>query len=374
MWSQKFKECIKCGTTEQKHLGRGLCVNCYRIDIESRHKHRKSRQLGRISHLILTKEYLIREYWEKNKSLGEIAQECNCTRQYVHKRMTSYGINLRDKTSARGLALEGGKINVMRHDDIGKSTAITFQKTNYKEDFFSTWSPKMAYVLGVIFTDGHLSPGKRREPSSKTTSFSSRVTVTQKEPELLTKVLSLMETNSKLLFRKREIWQLKNKDKKEIVAGEVYYFHIHGDKIYDDLMALGLFPNKSLKLQFPQAPSNCIRHFIRGCWDGDGSIYVENRTNKKAASFVSGSKEFIEGMLAELEKLGMPKRTIHEIKRENISYYFRFTGDQCDKLFHILYDDVHSSQYLERKYNIFKQNESEESLDMIPKVPDFSLS
>jgi hypothetical protein len=68
---------------------------------------------------------------------------------------------------------------------------------------------------------------------------------------------------------------------------------------------------------------------------------------------------YIAGMLAELEKLGMPKRTIRESKRKNISYYFRFTGDQCDKLFHILYDDVPPRQYLERKYNIFKPNESD---------------
>jgi hypothetical protein len=367
MWSQKFKECIKCGTRERKHLGRGLCVNCYQIDIENRHKQNRKPEMLRgpeeIPHRVLTKEYLIREYCENSKSLGDIGKACNCSRQYIYKKIKSYGLTTRDKTSARTLALEGGKIIVMRPDDTGNATAITFQKTKHKEDFFSSWSPEMAYVLGVIYTDGNLTPGSLRDPSSKTTLLVPRVTVYQKEPELLKKILSLQESNSKLLFRKKRVIKSKKGDKKDIVAGEIYYFHIHGDKIYDDLVALGLFPNKSLKLQFPQVPSNCIRHFIRGCWDGDGSIYVENSTNKKAASFVSGSKKFIAGLLAELEKLGMPKRTIHENKGKNISYYFRFTGDQCDKLFHILYDDVPSTQYLERKHNIFKPNELDEGLE-----------
>lgn len=29
MWSQRFSECVKCGTTEYSHYGRGLCSLCY---------------------------------------------------------------------------------------------------------------------------------------------------------------------------------------------------------------------------------------------------------------------------------------------------------------------------------------------------------
>jgi hypothetical protein len=366
MWALKHEKCKICGTQERRHLGRGLCEICYWKDVENKfkpalEKDRKNRYKNRLN-ISLTKEYLIKEYFENNKSMRDIARECNCSPQYIHKKIKFYGLISRDKTAARTLALEKGKIIVNRLNESGESKPLVFQKIKYKDNFFTSWSPKMAYVLGVIYTDGNLTPGSLRDPSSKTTLLVPRFTVSQKEPELLKKILSLMESNSKLLFSRERVTKSKKGNKKDIVAGEIYYFHIHGDKIYDDLMAHGLFPNKSLKLQFPQVPSNCIRHFIRGCWDGDGSIYVENRINKKAASFVSGSKIFIAGILAELEKLGMPKRTIHEIKRKNISYYFRFTGDQCDKLFHILYDDVPSSQYLERKYNIFKPNESDEGL------------
>jgi hypothetical protein len=359
MWALNFKKCIKCGTTERKHLGRGLCESCYRKDIESRYKSGKGPrrwiEREKMPHRVLTEEYLIKEYCENNRSLTDIAKETSCSRQYVHKQMISFGIELRSKTLARTLALKKGKIIVLRKDEAGNTEALTFQKTTYKEDFFQTWSPEMAYVLGVIYTDGNLSPGRIRDPSSKTTLAVPRVSVGQKEPELLTKILSLMESNAKLLFRKRKAYKPKNSDNKEIVAGEMNYFHLHGDKIYDELLSLGLSPNKSLDIEFPKVPPEYVRHFIRGCWDGDGSIYFEKATGNKAASFVSGSKAFIEGMLAELEKAGLPRRNIHEIKRKNISYYFRFTGQQCDQLFHFLYYGVPPSQYLTRKYELFKK-------------------
>ena len=45
--------------------------------------------------------------------------------------------------------------------------------------------------------------------------------------------------------------------------------------MYNDLIKQGCVPRKSLILTFPntnQVPENLINHFIRGYFDGDGSI------------------------------------------------------------------------------------------------------
>lgn len=43
--------------------------------------------------------------------------------------------------------------------------------------------------------------------------------------------------------------------------------------MHDDLIKHGCIPNKSLKLKFPTTvPDKLIRHFVRGYFDGDGSI------------------------------------------------------------------------------------------------------
>jgi len=40
-------------------------------------------------------------------------------------------------------------------------------------------------------------------------------------------------------------------------------------------------------------------------------------------------------------------------RRKNPSYYFRYSGSECKKLYHYLYDNVPPEQYLERKYVVF---------------------
>jgi hypothetical protein len=150
----------------------------------------------------------------------------------------------------------------------------------------------MAYVLGVIYTDGNLRPGILRDPTCSDTLSVGRLTVSQKEPELLEKILQLMTCNARLLTRKRQVFE-------NTVAGQIYYFHINNDAIYDDLIRCGLFPNKSLIINFPECPGPFLRHFIRGCWDGDGSVYVDKKSGQLRASFVSGSYNFITGIQQE---------------------------------------------------------------------------
>ena len=353
MWSLKHKSCIGCGTTEIKHIALGLCLNCYRKLLNARHtgykgraeKIKNTKLKGKKPGHLLTKEYLHTEYNLKKRSLGEIAKACECTRTFVCKRLKSYGISSRDKTTARTLALTKGKLMFERADDDGQRQSVTLQKNIYNEDFFSEWSDEMAYVLGVICTDGHLHPTKNNDPLKKSKTSTSRVSVTQKEPELLEKILSLMDCKSKLIFRKKTVY-------KSGIAGETYRFDINNEKIYDDLIGLGITPRKSLTLKFPEMPEPYVRHFIRGCWDGDGSFHYEN--GKFTASFVSGSLKFIEGMLAALYKSGLPKRTIQKHKTSAV-YYFKYYSAQCINLYNYLYDLVPASQYLTRKHDLIER-------------------
>ena len=71
---------------------------------------------------------------------------------------------------------------------------------------------------------------------------------------------------------------------------------------------------------------------------------------------MSGSKEFIEQIVNRLVSLGLPDRTIHKTKRSrNVSYYFRYTGSSCAKLYRLLYDGIDENMYLSRKYDRFRK-------------------
>ena len=344
-WSKKFDCCVKCGTTKEKHSSRGFCRNCYDKASELKHKDvNRIRKYGNSSS-ILTRDYLIDNYVTKQNSLADIAKSSNCSRQYVHKKIVSFGIPLRDKSTSRIIAQERGKVVRENVSYPGTGTYVTLRNVEVNEEFFKTWNPEMAYVLGIIYTDGNLFI-RNQGPSSKVYLLS----IAQKETELLEKVLSLMQCNAKLMYSKRRVY-------KDTVAGELYKMTISNKKIYHDLEKIGLTPDKSNSIDFPVIPEEHVRHFMRGCWDGDGSVYIEKRNNTIKASFTSGSLKFIEGMVAKLEKAGFLRVKIYSIKRKNISYYFRITGQQVKYLYHYLYNDVPETQYLKRKYNLFSMTE-----------------
>ena len=135
-----------------------------------------------------------------------------------------------------------------------------------------------------------------------------------------------------------------------VTAGALYRFHISNKQIYRDLISLGLTPKKSKTITFPKVPQPFLRHFIRGCWDGDGSAYISNKNIN--AHYVSGSRLFIEGLVQNLIKAGLPERTIHIAKKTGC-YYIRYSGKNCIKLFKFLYNGVDESQYLCRKFEVF---------------------
>ncbi len=331
-WSLKHEECINCGTTKITHAGRGLCRSCYNFNNENQTK--DHRRIRGIAGKKLTREYLVEEYLIKQKSLNDIAKECFCTRQFVYKKMREFKIPSRDQKTASALAYRKGKVIGTTIDEDGQKHTVIYQKKDVNEDFFSSWSNETVYVLGIIYSDGNVYQKGHYY----------KLSITQKEPELLNKIKFLMNCNAKLTFTK-----------KRGVAGELYSLSVQNKKIYEDLIKLGLTPNKSLTTDFPNIPQEYVRHFVRGCWDGDGSVYIGTRSGSIRASFTSGSLNFIKGMLNELEKAGLKKRTIYTLKRKNPSYYFRFSGfSQCKDLYHYLYDDVPPEQYLERKCNVFK--------------------
>jgi hypothetical protein len=362
-WSLKYDCCVNCGRNDVRHIARGLCLRCYQQETEKRNRGEKSKKYGSASKRLNSK-FLFEEYVDKKRSLIDIAKDCNCHRQYVYKKMKEFNIPLRTLKEARKLVLDRQKIAFKIVGEDGNERLVIPGSIKINENFFRHWTNEMAYVLGVIYTDGHINPGRKLDPSQKTTTMSPRLVIAQKQPELLLKVSKLMNCNMKLRYKK-----------KRGIAGALYVFDICSEKIYNDLINFGLSPQKSKTVEFPNIPKEFVRHFIRGCWDGDGSIYFEGQA-KIRGSYTCGSFRFIEKLVQELHRVGIHKRkppsdkaqrdkmwldypdgrfplTIHTEKRSK-SYYIKIDSrESLEKLFHYFYDDVHESIYLTRKFNVF---------------------
>lgn len=277
-WSIKYDRCINCGRTEYPHKAGGLCQLCY--ERKQNIEYANHTQRGKNGRTIaskkalnidkqLTEESLRHKYSVLGKSLIDIAKEFNCTRQYIFKLLKKYDIPTRNKSEARKIAIKNRKLKFER-DLWGRKETVYLGAWTINKSFFKFWTPQMAYVLGFIYADGNLSEGKKRNPNLRNSSASLRCSIEQKSPEILEKIKSLMGCDKRL-------YKIKNRPR-----GYIYRLDLNDEEIYEDLLRLGLMPAKSLKLQFPEIPPDCVRHFIRGCWDGDGSVYLEKNVKLRA--------------------------------------------------------------------------------------------
>ena len=353
MWARKHEQCIECETVEISHVARGLCVKCYNDFIQKRHSGVKKK--GEWFAKKLNSELLFELYWDQSKSTSDIAKTIGITRQAVSLKMKNWKIPKRTLSDARAIALDKGKISFDRMDEAGKVSTVLLEKRHVNENFFDKWSPEMAYVLGLLATDGTIHFTKSRGANAKPKMLKS-ITFTQKENELLEKMLHLMDSNAKIIFREEKKYG-------NVTSGAVYYFTLNNTKLFDRLVELGISERKSLVIKFPDIPEPYVRHFIRGCWDGDGSIGKHGK-NSFHARFFSGSKIFIEGMLAELEKSEFPPRQIYSRNDERY-FWFSYVGKIVGKLYVYLYEDIPSSMRYERKYLIFRKAFEENNADQL---------
>ena len=108
-----------------------------------------------------------------------------------------------------------------------------------------------------------------------------------------------------------------------IVSGKIFSIQINKTEIVRDLMKIGLEPNKSMDMKFPDLPKDFKRHFIRGLWDGDGSIRVTNRTKNNVywrCDYVCGSKVFIDTLMRTLEDIGIKDIRLYVPPNANAYY------------------------------------------------------
>lgn len=262
--------------------------------------------------ILLSDKQLREMYINKQMSINDIAKRAGCSLMTVSQRLRTAAIPTRSLSQALRLAVLQGKRRVV----------------SLNRDFFKRWSREMAYVLGVVVTDGNLA------------SDQPRVMIAQRERELLDKVSALMDCDGGISW----------------TGNQIYRLSFQSPEVYADLLDLGLTPRKSLTIQWPQVPRQYLRDFVRGCWDGDGSVsFREWRT--ASASYYSGSLAFMEGMRKALVRLGIPIETvkIQRIERPNSVYYqIRLNRHRAAPLFEILYANTPETMCLSRKRKIFE--------------------
>jgi hypothetical protein len=222
-----------------------------------------------------------------------------------------------------------------------------YRKYPINESFFdSIDSANKAYFLGLLYADG----------CNKTNSNTVDIQLSGSDKEILEKLTKLIYPYGRPLYiRKSRILNINDK----IAFGkEAYVLSIHNKHISNTLSQCGMIKSKSLTLKFPTCISNNLySHFIRGYFDGDGSISF---TKKKQISItIIGSDIFCQ-QLKEILEMENIKSIIckagHSIKVKSLCIHGNIVGR---KFLHWIYDGA--ELYLQRKYL-----KSKEILNIIP--------
>ncbi|MDD2689934.1 MAG: LAGLIDADG family homing endonuclease [Candidatus Omnitrophica bacterium] len=114
------------------------------------------------------------------------------------------------------------------------------------------WTPELAYIVGLITTDGSLSKDKRH------------IDFTSND-------LQLLKTFKKCLSLRNKISKKFSSHKS---ARKSYHLQFSDVKFYNWLLTIGLMPNKTYHLGKIKIPKLYFRDFLRGYLDGDGSIFT----------------------------------------------------------------------------------------------------
>jgi hypothetical protein len=130
--------------------------------------------------------------------------------------------------------------------------------------------------------------------------------------------------------------------------------------LYKSLVTKGFVDNKSLKnitQVFDHIPDNLMHHFIRGIFDGDGSIFKVLRRNQMTVgfhvSFVGSlfTLERIRSLVSHRVSVSNPKLIP---KRGANTFEIVWNRiDEIKKIYNWMYNDT--TLYLERKYRIFEE-------------------
>jgi len=199
------------------------------------------------------------------------------------------------------------------------------------EKFFNKLTKISAYWAGFIAADGCLFNGKQKNL---------RIGLNKLDKNHLIKFKKAVKTNAK-------ICNIKSNNSSGI--------SIYSVRILDSLIKLGIMPNKSLKINKVNVSPYLMSHFIRGVFDGDGSISGDKVTHIQFC--IVGNKPFLEWIQDFLvDNCKLNKVQIYPTTQGK-SFRLQYTGIQIFKILDFLYQNSDRNIRLDRKYdkyNMFK--------------------
>lgn len=193
-------------------------------------------------------------------------------------------------------------------------------------NFFSKWTPESAYIFGFIAADGYVFYEDGIDNKNGL-----QFELAGYDMDILKKIKKILKYEGPILYSKRDTVKLQ----------------INNKKIVKDLIDKGMpSDNKTFDIKYPKTlPDNLVNHFIRGVFDGDGSVIVK----KHSLSWqLLGTESLLKTIKS---KLPIDTSNIHiqDRNKHGVNVFaLQISNKNSIDLFNWMYEDA--TIYLGRKY------------------------
>lgn len=258
-------------------------------------------------------------------------EEKNIIDLYQNKNMSTVKIGKKYECSHKKIAKVLEAYNIPR-------TGISRRKYRINENFFDKIDNQdKAYILGFLYADGCNYKPKQ------TVSMS----LQEEDFDILEKIRVCMGNEHPL-----EYIDYSNKHDFGYTYKNQYRMLIFSKHMCDSLDNIGMTPNKSLTLEFPRIDKELYRHFIRGYFDGDGSVYQSfvNENNKPVTLTITSTLLFLEKIKQIIsDELGIYAGIYDASNHNGITKVLSMSTEASNIFLDWLYLDA--NLYMQRKYD-----------------------
>lgn len=259
-------------------------------------------------------ETIISEY-KAGASLAQLGKKYKHDGRTIRKELIQHGVKIRSRNEQNKYSPQNKRIYTLND--------------NY---FNNIDNPDKAYILGFLAADGTVS----------LTRGSIKVGLSSVDREFLEALRDIWESD----------YPIKDYETKN--GYQVSELTVRSAMFLSDLAKYNIVERKTYNFSFPyNLPEEYYIDFIRGYWDGDGTICLTGGYAR--ASLCSYQKEVLQSILDILEqKYQIPPVAIR-LKKGSNTYYFQYSQGSAEKLYHAFYDNIDNLTIgLARKYEKFK--------------------
>lgn len=231
----------------------------------------------------------------------QIGEQLNCGCTNIVKRLRKAGINFKRDYSK------------VRYSRKGRHTLdINFFRTIDTE--------AKAYFLGLMYSDGSVSDNQ--------------CYLKLKDEDIIQKYKEAINSSAPI---------------RRIYYGgyDAYVLEISSVEFCNNLKNQGCTKNKTKTITLPNIEEDLIRHFIRGFFDGDGCLQLQDKIYHCRFDLTSASKIFLEQLRPIITKHAKTNGHLGKEKKYDV-WHLNYSGHQTKQILDWLYKD--SNFHLQRKY------------------------